>query len=120
MIPFPAEITRDNDLTFLLGPISGMDPTTGLSALYAGASLTGWIASAEESDTALGSVLKTFVQIGTTAKYVWHFEASEVNAALGALSPAATDGQRLYAIAKGAGDLRLAIPLVYRPARIAR
>lgn len=112
----PVEITRDNDLTFSVGPIRGRDPADNIMKYFEGTQLDGWIASAADSDTALGAS-KTFTVIGTST-FIPFFEASEVNAALTAAG-ALTAEQRLWCVLKAANEFRVAIPLVYRDARVA-
>jgi hypothetical protein len=114
----PIEITRDNDLTLSIGPITGRDPADGTVKNYPGSQISGWIAAAEDSDTALGTG-KTFNVIGTTATFVPFFDAPEVNAALddAGTPDALVPGQILWCVLKGTGEFRIAVPLVYRAAR---
>jgi hypothetical protein len=112
----PIEITKDNDLLFRAGPIRGRNPVTDAIEDYPGSSCQGWLATAADSDTALGSVLKTFTKVGTNI-FLPFFEASEVNTALAAVT-GLTDGQSLWCVLKAAGDFRVASELVYRVARL--
>jgi hypothetical protein len=114
-------ITRGNDLTFEINRITGRNPTTNAVANYPDATIQGWITTSRESDTALGAVTKTWNAIGGAGSgiFVPHFEASEadtiITAAL-ALVPPIEDGQDLWLIVKGTGQLRRAFRLVYKEA----
>ena len=107
----PVEISRDNDLAFLVGPVKSG------AIVYSAASIEGWIASAKDSDTPLGGITNTFPQEGSSGSYKWAFESAQVNAVLAAAGTLVDGVTKLYAIAKGPGDFRVAKALVYRSAR---
>jgi len=80
-----------------------------------GTQITGWIAAAAESDIALGAS-KNFTAI-QAATFVAFFDVNEVNAALTAAG-ALVSGQELWCVLQASGEFRMAVPLVYRLARI--
>ena len=77
----PREITKDNDLTFEVGPIKGRDPADNTVKNWTGTQLTTWIVSDPTSDTALGGVTLT-VNVVSNATFVPSFDASQVVAIL--------------------------------------
>jgi hypothetical protein len=111
----PTEITRDNDLTFRLGPIRGVDPADNTVKDWPGTQLSGWITTTDASDTPLGGVALT-INVVSAATFVPFFDAAQVNAILTAAG-ALTEGATLWAVFKGTGDLRIVRQLVYRTAR---
>jgi hypothetical protein len=111
----PTEITRDNDLTFRLGPIRGVDPADGVFKDWIVTQLSGWITQVDSSDTPLGGVTITVNSIGN-ATFVPFFDAAQVNMILTAAG-ALVEGATLWAVFKGTGDLRIVRQLIYRTAR---
>lgn len=113
----PAVISRDNDLTFEVGPIRGRDPADNVVKNWTGTQLQAWIALDPASDTALGGVTLT-VNVISSATFVVAFEASQVNTILTAAGTptALVEGQAMACVLKGTGDLRRYIPLMYRAA----
>lgn len=115
---FPRDIAPGNDLTLPFDQVRGVDPLTHVVGLYPNGTVQGWLAAVAASDTALGGVGPKGFTVSNGA-FVWFFDASEVDQALAALV-APVDGQTLlYAVAKGTGEFRVAVPLRYRAARVA-
>lgn len=114
------QITRDNDLTLKVGPVTGLDPGTGLDVEWPGTQVTAWIAETPGSDVALGGVTLTAGEV-PPATFFPSFDAAQINAILGAV-PNLAEGQQLYGVVKGATgtvDFRRVVPLVYRSSLVA-
>lgn len=113
----PAVISRDNDLTFEVGPIRGRDPADNVVKNWTGTQLQAWIVLDPASDTALGSITLTVNAI-SNATFVVSFEATQINGILTAAGTptALVEGQSMACVLKGTGDLRRYIPLIYRAA----
>ncbi len=58
-----------------------------------------------DRDTPLNGTLKSFTRT-SAGRWLWSFEASEVDACVGALSPAPVDGAQFVAGIEGAGQFK--------------
>ena len=102
-----------NDYLAYTAPIYGRDPDDGVRKLYHSVSMSCIITDTAGSDTPIGGLSKAAPEIGTSGRYLVHFDASEVDANLGAL----TDGTIVYRVLKGPNDLRVEDPLTFRTIR---
>lgn len=111
--PFPHEVAPGNDLAMLVGPIKGLNLTSGAIEVYGGATIRGFWSVAAAGATPLGSVDRTFNQIGSTGKFVVSFEAADMDTVLTGLA----QDSIVHLVLIGATNFRGVIPFIVRTAR---
>lgn len=107
--------SRGNDLTFEVYIPPTRDPATGALVPFPGLTITGWLAEAAAPETRLNGTEKTFTRTAP-GRFVWFFQASEVDACLASLTPAS--GAPFLAGIEGAGEFKVFRRLAFEGARV--
>ncbi len=110
-------ISPGNDLTFEVYIPPAKDPSTGELVAYPGLTITGWLAEGATPETRLNGTEKTFTRIAP-GRFLWFFQASEVDACFAGITPTPADGASLLAGIKGAGEFQAFRRLAYAGQRV--
>lgn len=110
----PTPVSPANDFAVLVGPVSALDPATGLPVAYAEPSIDSWFATSKDSDTPIASVTVSALLVtgGAAGTYVPTFDGAEMTTILAGLA----EDTEIYCIVRGP-DFRGYVRCIVKRAR---
>lgn len=100
-----------NDFSARIGPVRGRQVSPPSWIPYPGATVTCWLARPAAPLTALGGLVKTVTLTGAAGELA--LDATEIDAVLATLAPAATPGERFLLVVTASADFQRSREVFY-------